>query len=187
MATYKGTEAVDYNKLNPMQNNRNTAPKIVPLPVGNAQQQVKPKIVRKTRQQIKAETRRANLRALKALGVAAILLGFVGVIIFSRIKVDELNRNIQSQKAKLDVLNSQNTALEMKMNSMVSLDKVEEYAENQLGMVKQEAYQVEYVDLTDSEKVLVSGGKKVDKPSKSEDKDTGKKVIDKLSNISRKK
>ena len=179
MATYKGSEAFDYNRLNARANANSTAPKIVQLPLGTPQQQAKPKVVRKTRKQLKAETRRANLRALKALGVATILLCFIGVIIYSRVKLDEVSRNINDTQKKLAVLESDNTALEMKLNSMVSLDKVEEYAQNELGMVKQEGYQVEYVDLSGNDKVLVSGGEQVPK-------DKEKKVLDKISNISKK-
>ncbi|MEG1613921.1 MAG: hypothetical protein RR343_00355 [Oscillospiraceae bacterium] len=43
----------------------------------------------------------------------------------------------------------------------MSLNKVDDYAQNVLGMVKQEGYQIEYVDLEGSDQVLVSGGKTV--------------------------
>lgn len=182
MATYKGAEAFDYSRINGNRRPQagSTAPKIVQLPLGEPQQQQKPKVVKKTRKQLKAETKRANLRAMKALSVAVVLLCFVGIIIFSRIQLDEVSRDISNKKAKLTALQSDNTDLEMKINSMVSLDKVEEYAKDKLGMVKQEGYQVEYVNLSGSDKVLLSGGEKV-KNNNSE------KTKDELSNISKKK
>lgn len=182
MATYKGTEAFDYSRLNANQRatKNSAAPKIVQLPLGNPQQQAKPKIVKKTRKQLKAETKRANLRAIKAISVAGVLLCFIGVIIFSRVQLDEVSRNINKKQSELSVLQSNNTSLEMQLNSMVSLDKVEDYAKNQLGMVKQEGYQVEYVNLSGSDKVLLSGGKQVKNKNVNKDKD-------KLSNISKSK
>ena len=165
MAAYRGTEAYDYNRLNRNINSRatNTASNIRQMPQAAPAPQKKPKVVRKTRAQIKAETRRANLRAFKALACAFILLGFVGLVIFSRVQLDEISRDISNTQSKMNVLQSENTRLEMQLNSMVSLDKVDDYAQNTLGMVKQEGYQVEYINLSGSDEVLVSGGKMVPK------------------------
>ena len=49
--------------------------------------------------------------------------------------------------------------LSMKRYSMISLEHVEEYAENTLGMTKVEGYQMEYIDLSGSDKVVLSGDK----------------------------
>ena len=46
----------------------------------------------------------------------------------------------------------------MQLNSLASLDKVEDYAINKLGMVKQEGYQVEYIDLALDDKVVLANG-----------------------------
>jgi len=165
MAAYRGTEAYDYNKLNRNINNRasNAASNIRQMPRVAPAPQNRPQVVKKTRAQIKAETRRANLRAFKALSVAAVLLGFVGLVIFSRVQLDEITRDISKTQSRINVIQSENTRLEMQLNSLVSLDKVDDYAQNTLGMVKQEGYQVEYVNLSDSDEVLVSGGKIVPK------------------------
>ncbi len=161
MATYRGTEAFDYNRINSNTRNRNSgnAAKIRQMPQSAPASQSRPKLVRKTRSQLKAETRRANRRAFKALSVAAVLLCFVGMVIYSRVQLDEISRDITQTQKELSVLESENTRLEMKLNSMVSLNKVDDYAQNVLGMVKQEGYQVEYLDLEGTDKVLVSGGK----------------------------
>ncbi len=175
----RSTEAYDYNQLNRSAHHRATGnlsnvrqiPRVEPNP------QPRPKVIRKTRAQLKAETRRANLRAIKALATAAVLLCFVGLSIFSRIKLDEVKREIATQQSKINIIESDNTKLEMKLNSMVSLDKVDEYAQNTLGMVKQEGYQVDYVNLSGSDEVLVSGGKTIKNAKKKLD-------ISKIWNIS---
>lgn len=171
MAVYRGTEAYDYNRVNSNMNNRasSNAPKIRQMPQSAPAPQNRPTIVRKTRSQLKAETRRANRRAFKALSVAVVMLCFVGMVIYSRVQLDEISRDITRTQSQMGVLQSENTRLEMKLNSMVSLNKVDDYAKNVLGMVKQEGYQVEYVDLEGTDKVLVSGGKSVsDKQNKSD-------------------
>ena len=42
---------------------------------------------------------------------------------------------------------------------MVSIDKVEDYAERQLGMVKLENYKITYFESDEGNHVVVSGGK----------------------------
>lgn len=164
----RGTEAYDYNQLNRNISHRATGnssnvrqmPRVAPSP------QNRPKVIKKTRAQLKAETKRANLRAIKALATAAVLLCFVGLSIFSRIQLDEVKREIASKQSKMSIIESENTKLEMKLNSMVSLDKVDDYAQNTLGMVKQEGYQIDYVNLSGSDEVLVSGNKTMKNPKK---------------------
>ena len=101
----------------------------------------------------------------------------MGLSIFSRIQLDEIKREISAQQSKINIIESENTKLEMKLNSMVSLDKVDDYAQNTLGMVKQEGYQVDYVNLSGSDEVLVSGGKTIKNAKKKLD-------ISKIWNIS---
>ncbi|MEG0979106.1 MAG: hypothetical protein RR911_07210 [Oscillospiraceae bacterium] len=163
MAVYRGTEAYDYNRISKNMNGRasSNAPKIQQISIPVATPQNKPRLVKKTKSQLKAETRRANRKAFKALSVAALLLGFIGMVIFSRVQLDEISRDITKTQSQLNVLQSENTRLEMQLNAMVSLNKVDDYAQNVLGMVKQEGYQIEYVDLEGSDQVLVSGGKTV--------------------------
>lgn len=164
MAAYRGTEAYDYNRINASNSSRasSSAPKIRQISIPATQPVTKPKVVKKTRSQVKTETKRANLRALKALSVAALLLCFVGTLIFSRVQLDEISREITQTQAKMKVVESENTRLEMKLNAMVSINNVDDYAQNVLGMVKQEGYQIEYVDIEGSDQVLVSGGKAIE-------------------------
>ena len=47
----------------------------------------------------------------------------------------------------------------MELNANVSLENVDQYARNELGMVKISDYQVNYVKLSEDDAVEVSGGK----------------------------
>ena len=49
---------------------------------------------------------------------------------------------------ELELAQSENVRLQMHFNSMMSMDKIEEYAQSQLGMVKRENYQVSYFDIS---------------------------------------
>ena len=39
----------------------------------------------------------------------------------------------------------------MQFNSLMSMDKIEEYAQTKLGMVKRESYQVRYFDMSEDD------------------------------------
>ena len=47
----------------------------------------------------------------------------------------------------------------MELDSAISLEKVDDYAQNVLGMVKVENYQISYIDISGGDTVTQSGGK----------------------------
>ena len=91
--------------------------------------------------------------------VCAVFFSLIAFQIYSRVQVDELDRQLDTINSEISILDSENTRLNMQLDSIISLDKVDEYAQNTLGMVKVENYQVSYVDLSKGDKVSVSGGK----------------------------
>lgn len=113
---------------------------------------VKPK--RKTQQEIKAEKRYNLQRVAKFLVVAAICVGFVGSNIYYRLEINELNSRIVDLDSDLSEKKSENTRLQMALNSKISLENVKDYAENVLGMVKRERYQIVYFDLEEGNEII---------------------------------
>ena len=91
--------------------------------------------------------------------VSALLLTMIGFSIYSRVRLDELDRQLTQINSDTDIIVSENTRLKSEINSRISLDKVEEYAQNELGMVKVENYQIKYIDLDAKDQVVVSGNK----------------------------
>ena len=106
---------------------------------------VKPQ--RKTQQELKAE------KALN-LVVAAVCVGFIGSNIYYRLEINELNGAIVSLDKELGEKKSENTRLNMALNSKISLENVKDYAENVLGMVKRERYQIVYFDLEEGNEII---------------------------------
>ena len=51
----------------------------------------------------------------------------------------------------------------MQIDSVISLKNVEDYAQTQLGMVKMESHQIEYIDLSGEDRVVLSGEKMLSK------------------------
>ena len=107
---------------------------------------------------------RNRRRKLKPFAVASFLvftlisLAIVGTMIYSQVQLTELTAEINSKKTELAEAESLYTQLEMKAEAKLSLKKVEEYATQQLGMRKLESYQVEYITLSEGDKVVVNEG-----------------------------
>lgn len=77
-------------------------------------------------------------------------------------KYDTLLNEISVVESEIQIQKGENVRLNAELSSMLSTDKVENYAENVLGMVKAENYQVSYIDLSEGDCVVVSGGKSAD-------------------------
>ena len=54
------------------------------------------------------------------------------------------------------LLQSEKSYLEFTLESRMTLDQIESYAENQLGMVKMDASQKKYVELENENKIVVN-------------------------------
>ena len=113
---------------------------------------------------------------LKAGVVLFCLLAVLGMLIYMQAKLDNVNRQIARTQQTLEETKSETVRLQMEINSIISIDKVEDYAVNTLGMVKIESGQVEYIDLSGEDKVILSGNKtlKVDSENRPDESDDGK-------------
>lgn len=133
-----------------------TAPKIRENTRPNLKVVEKPRL---TASQMRAQTAAANRRVVKIVSIAVLCLLFLGVVIYSTLQLDEVNREIASIDKSINIAKSESVRLDMELNSIVSLNKVEEYAAQTLGMVKVQDYQVVYVDIPSSDEVLMADGK----------------------------
>lgn len=155
LANQNRTEAVDYRRVRAQYGS--AAPQRQPQ--RQPQRRVQPRVVQRSRKEIRAEEYKVNKKAVKVLAVCTVLFMLIGFQIYSQVKVDEINREISNVNSKIEVIDSENTRLNMELDSRISLDKVDDYAQNVLGMVKVENYQVSYVDLSGGDTVTISGGK----------------------------
>ena len=127
------------------------------------------------------DTRRSNLRAVEPAPVPAkaargkkaarvrplvtplraacvVLIALMGVVlIYSNMQLTELTSEISAREATLSELKSTGVSLSAKREEIYSADYIADYAQNQLGMVKVESGQMEYIELSNPEKIEVSG------------------------------
>lgn len=80
----------------------------------------------------------------------------------ARRQLDEISKNIENTRVLIADEQSERVRLNAEVNSKMTINKVEDYASNVLGMVKLSPYNVKYYDFSGEDKVLVSGGKNID-------------------------
>lgn len=156
-----------YNTYNFERFEPKTAFKASTAPQYEPRTQKKPQIrlvekPKKSASELRAQSRADAQKFIKIIAVAVAAFTLFAFVIYSRIQLDEINRDINAVENEIKLLNDDEIRLTNELNSVISIDKVENYAENVLGMVKIQDYQVVYVDRSDSDAVVVADGKKAD-------------------------
>lgn len=95
-----------------------------------------------------ADAKHSRATAAKACAAALMLLLVIGSLIYCRVILTNLQVDLNNARSELSASESEYTSLKMKYNSMLAPDKVEDYARNELGMVKRENYQIRYFDIS---------------------------------------
>lgn len=104
---------------------------------------------RETEAQIEARVRAGRFAAIKALAFCLSALLLLGSIIYGQVALTNLQAELREQKRELQIAKSECVRLNTEVNSMLSMSKVEEYARDRLGMVKQENCQIYYYDISE--------------------------------------
>ena len=161
MAQYNKYDSYKFEYFEPKTVSTNSAaPKIKQEPKKpqlKLLQQPKP-----TRAQVQSDAKKSAMQARKILAIACAVIIFMAMVIYSRVQLDEVNREINQVKNEIKIAQSDTVRLNNSLNSIVSINKVEDYALNVLGMVKIQDYQVVYIDLSSEDSVVVANGKTTD-------------------------
>lgn len=143
---------------------RNAARKVNTIAPNKQAQQPDIRLLPKKKKSLvdaKLEMHAAAKKSAKIICFAFFFLTMFAMLLYSHLRVDELTRDINNTNAMLTQAQGENVRLNMTLDSMISLEKVEDYAKNTLGMTKVEGYQIEYVDLSQEDQVVKSSSKKV--------------------------
>lgn len=104
------------------------------------------------------ENRRSKVnpaRAVSGFLAMAVILGVVGTIVYGQVQLTELTEQINTQTKTLTESQSVYTQLKMKSDSQLSLQAVEDYAKDKLGMTKIQQNQVQPIELSSGDKTQV--------------------------------
>ena len=99
--------------------------------------------------------RAARIRAAKIIAVSVCMLIMLSLLIFERAKLIELNLRKAAAEETLQAAQSETVRLEAQFNSMVSVENVEEYAREKLGMVKRQGRQVQFFSNQNEDEILL--------------------------------
>lgn len=118
-------------------------------PVRNAQPRRNAKVIEIDERQLRRSHRRnANaLRAVLSLCMVMIVLGAVGMIVFSQVQLTELTAEINAVSHQLTEEKSLAVQLEMQAAAMMNTNDIETYARDRLGMEKVTEGQTTYIHL----------------------------------------
>ena len=108
-----------------------------------------------------AETKVIPLSAKKAMCFFVVCLCLLAVNLVLQTRYDTISNEITSIQSEIDIVEGENVRLNAELSSKISSDRIENYAENVLGMVKAENYQISYIDLSHGDEIVVSGDKSV--------------------------
>ena len=108
---------------------------------------------------VKQEKTAKKRRLVTPLRAAAVLLMAVLCLamVYSHMQLTELTSEIGAREATLAELQSTTVSLTTKREETYSTAYIEDYAQNVLGMVKVDASQMEYIELSNPEKIEVTG------------------------------
>ncbi|HHV32307.1 MAG: hypothetical protein E7518_00245 [Ruminococcaceae bacterium] len=143
MASRKGSEAYDFALFEPKrrQEEPQKQDNIIKLPKEKLEQNRRPKV--------------SPVKAVSAFLAMIVMLGIVGTIVYGQVQLTELTEQLNSATKTLNEQKSVYTQLKMKSESQFSLQAVESYATDKLGMKRIEQSQVEPIELSKGDKTQV--------------------------------
>ncbi len=105
---------------------------------------------------IKAQTKFSLGRKIANIISVATLLTLIIAVIATNAAITTTSTQIADIEDEIVLLESEKSYLEFTLESRMTLDQIESYAENQLGMVKMDNSQKKYVELESENKIVVS-------------------------------
>ena len=123
------------------------------------EQEQERKIARKETKEsaiINAQTRFSLGRRIANVVSIAVMLTLIVAVIATNAAITTTSTQIADIQDDIVLLESEKSYLEFTLESRMTLDQIESYAENQLGMVKMDSSQKKYVELESENKIVVN-------------------------------
>lgn len=100
--------------------------------------------------------RHKTASVIKAFGIAVITLGILCYMIYGKVELTGLYSEQSKLQNELTRLTDENVSLESELAQKTGLTKVENYAENQLGLKKLDKSQIEFIEVPKREVAVAS-------------------------------
>lgn len=105
---------------------------------------------------IKAQTKFSLGKRIMNIVSVAVVLSLMIALVATNAAITAYGSDITRVNAEITELESEKSYLEFTLESRMSLDEIEKYAVNNLGMVKMEVGQKKYVELESENKITVA-------------------------------
>ncbi len=105
---------------------------------------------------INAQTKFSLGRKIANIISVAALLTLIIAVVATNAAITTASTEIADIQEEIVLLQSEKSYLDFTLESRMTLDQIESYAENQLGMVKMDASQKKYVELESENKIVVN-------------------------------
>ena len=103
----------------------------------------------KSREQLVHEQKHSRARVIRIAFVAVFCLLMVGAVLNSFALKNQLTRDISKMETNIANAQSEYISLESRLNSLVSISMIDQYAVEELGMTKVRSNQIQYMDVSE--------------------------------------
>ena len=101
----------------------------------------------KSEQQLHTEGRMAAKQAAILVVSVLVTLGMLGGVLFTFAQKNKLNHEVASINRQISEAQSESTRLNSQLDALVSVEMIDQYAVEKLGMSKMQSGQMRYVDV----------------------------------------
>ena len=105
---------------------------------------------------INAQTKFSLGKRIANIVSVAVLITLIVAVIATNAAITTTSTEIAGLENEIVRLESERSYLEFTLESRMTLDQIESYAENQLGMVKMDSAQKKYVQMESENKIVVN-------------------------------
>lgn len=110
--------------------------------------------------QVRTGKRKKNAISFSMALSYFMVLFIAGVIVFSYMQVTMLSDQSSKLQEQIEKLAAEETTLRAQQEKMYNLNYIEEYAKNNLNMVKADKSQIEYVEMAKPDQIrIIKGGR----------------------------
>lgn len=114
------------------------------------------KVEKEKNNEVKTVRRGNTVLALKIVSTVLVIGFTIGLILYYNAQIYELNDEISSLNETLVAAQTEEVRLNVSLDRKISMENIEKYITEDLGMVKQEKYQMHYIDLSEGDKIVVA-------------------------------
>lgn len=109
---------------------------------------VRENAARKSKAQLIKEQKASAVKVAIIMSVSLAVIAMFFGMLYTNAKKNELNHEIANLENQLSVAESENTRISSELDALVSMNMIDQYAVEKLGMTKVQSNQIRYIDVS---------------------------------------